>query len=84
MGLSGTEVELRAWMDRLAIQDLPFGVPDAITRADWDQCLRAFAPDAVWESPGMGMLRQWPLPSSGFYLRPPRRRNCRSKQHTAR
>lgn len=42
--------ELRAWLDRLAIQDLIFRYSDAVTRADWDQCETVFAPDAVWES----------------------------------
>ncbi|HUJ64502.1 MAG TPA: nuclear transport factor 2 family protein [Acidimicrobiales bacterium] len=55
MVLSETEVELRSWMDRLAIQDLIHRYSDAVTRADWDQCRAVFAPDAVWESPGMGM-----------------------------
>jgi SnoaL-like domain len=55
MALSETEVELRGWMDRLAIQDLIYRYSDAVTRADWDQCLAVFAPDALWESPGMGM-----------------------------
>jgi len=55
MVLSETEVELRSWMDRLAIQDLIYRYSDAVTRADWDQCRAVFAPDAIWESPGMGM-----------------------------
>jgi len=57
---SETEVELRSWMDRLAIQDLIHRYSDAVTRADWDQCRAAFAPDAVWESPGMGMRFESP------------------------
>jgi SnoaL-like domain len=45
------EPELRAWLDRLAIQDLINRYSDAVTRADWNQCESAFAADAKWESP---------------------------------
>jgi hypothetical protein len=37
MALAETEVELRAWLDRLAIQDLIYRHSDALTRADWKQ-----------------------------------------------
>jgi hypothetical protein len=55
MALAETETELRSWLDRLAIQDLLYRYTDAVTRADWDQCEAAFVPDAIWESPGMGL-----------------------------
>jgi ketosteroid isomerase-like protein len=50
-----TELEVRDWLDRLAIQDLIARYSDAVTRADWDQCEAVFAPDAVWESPNLGL-----------------------------
>jgi hypothetical protein len=50
-----TEAELRAWLDRLAIQDLINRYSDAVTRADWDQCRSVFAADALWEAPALGM-----------------------------
>jgi hypothetical protein len=46
-----TPSELREWLDRLAIQDLINRYSDAVTRADWKQCEKLFAVDAVWESP---------------------------------
>jgi SnoaL-like domain len=49
------EDELRGWLDRLAIQDLIHRYSDAVTRADWQQCEAVFAPDAIWESPVLGM-----------------------------
>jgi ketosteroid isomerase-like protein len=49
------EAELRAWLDRLAIQDLIYRYSDAVTRADWQQCEAVFAPDALWESPLLGL-----------------------------
>jgi hypothetical protein len=55
MALAETDTELRAWLDRLAIQDLINRYADGVTRADWDQVEAVFAPDAVWESPGLGM-----------------------------
>lgn len=55
MTVTGNEVELREWLDRLAIQDLVNRYSDAVTRADWEQCADAYAPDAVWESPGLGL-----------------------------
>jgi ketosteroid isomerase-like protein len=50
-----TELEVRDWLDRLAIQDLIARYSDAVTRADWHQCEAVFAPDAVWESPNLGL-----------------------------
>jgi ketosteroid isomerase-like protein len=55
MAVADPEVELREWLDRLAIQDLIYRYSDAVTRADWQQCEAVFAPDAVWESPALGM-----------------------------
>jgi ketosteroid isomerase-like protein len=42
--------EVRAWLDRLAIQDLVGRYADGITRGDWPQVEATFAPDAVWET----------------------------------
>jgi hypothetical protein len=58
MALAETELELRAWLDRLAIQDLIFRYSDAVTRADWDRCEAVFAPHAIWESPALGMRHE--------------------------
>ena len=49
------ETELREWLDRLAIQHLIYRYSDAVTRADWPQCEAVFAPDALWESPPLGL-----------------------------
>ncbi|RDH76857.1 nuclear transport factor 2 family protein [Mycolicibacterium moriokaense] len=49
------ESEVRQWLDRLAIQDLIYRYSDAVTRADWTQCESVFAPDALWESPRLGL-----------------------------
>ena len=43
------------WIERLAIADLIYRYSDSVTRADWDQTEAVFAPDAVWESPALGM-----------------------------
>jgi hypothetical protein len=55
MALADTDLEVRAWLDRLAIQDLIYRYCDAVTRGDWDQCEAVFTPDVVWECPVMGM-----------------------------
>jgi hypothetical protein len=55
MALADTQVELRAWLDRLAIQDLIYRYSDALNRADWEQCESVFARDAIWESPALGL-----------------------------
>jgi SnoaL-like domain len=55
MTVAKTESELREWLDRLSIQDVIHRYSDAVTRADWQQCEAVFAPDALWESPGLGM-----------------------------
>jgi SnoaL-like domain len=46
---------LATLIDRIAIEDLIYRYSDAVTRADWDQCEATFAPDALWESPGLGL-----------------------------
>lgn len=55
MALADTAVELRTWLDRLAIQDLIYRYSDALTRADWKQCESVFAREAIWESPALGL-----------------------------
>jgi hypothetical protein len=58
MSVANTEVqphEWREWLDRPAIQDLIYRYSDAVTRADWVQCEAVFAPDAIRESPILGM-----------------------------
>jgi hypothetical protein len=55
MALADTELEVRAWLDRLAIQDLIYRHSDAVTRADWAQCEALYAPDAIWELPAHGI-----------------------------
>jgi SnoaL-like domain len=50
-----TDAEVQQWLDRLAIQDLINRYSDAVTRADWDQCEAVYAPDVLWESPGLGL-----------------------------
>jgi hypothetical protein len=47
--------DARAWEDRDAIQQLIYRYSDAVTRADYEQMATAFATDAVWESPILGM-----------------------------
>jgi uncharacterized protein (TIGR02246 family) len=47
--------DARAWEDRDAIQQLIYRYSDAVTRADYEQMATVFAPDAVWESPILGM-----------------------------
>jgi hypothetical protein len=47
--------ESREWIDRLAIADLIYRYSDGVTRGDWDQVEAVFAPDAIWESPVLGM-----------------------------
>src|SRR6516165_11225273 len=55
MAVADIDVELREWLDRLEIQDLIHRYSDAVTRADWQQCEAVFSPDAIWESPILGM-----------------------------
>jgi hypothetical protein len=43
------------WLERLAIADLIGRYSDSVTRADWDHMEAVFAPDAMWESPALGM-----------------------------
>jgi SnoaL-like domain len=58
MAVAQTEVELREWLDRLTIQDLIYRYCDAVTRADWQQCEAVFSPDAIWESPILGLRHE--------------------------
>jgi hypothetical protein len=55
MALVDTHVEVRAWLDRLAIQDLIYRHCDAVTLADWGQLEVLYAADAVWEEPALGL-----------------------------
>jgi hypothetical protein len=55
VALADTELELRSWLDRLAIQDLIYRHSDAVTRSDWAQCEALYAPQAIWESPRLGL-----------------------------
>jgi SnoaL-like domain len=55
MAVAKMEGEVREWLDRLAIQDLIRRYSDAVTRADWQQCEAVFSPDAIWESPILGL-----------------------------
>jgi hypothetical protein len=52
---SPTDVEVRDWLDRLAIEALIHRYADAVTRADWPQCEAVFSPQAIWESPQLGL-----------------------------
>jgi len=51
----GQEGEIQALLDRHAIQDLIFQYSDAVTRGDYSQIEKVFAPDATWESPLLQM-----------------------------
>jgi hypothetical protein len=55
MALAETELEVRAWLDRLAIQDLIFRYSDALTRADLKQFAPLFVLDLIWEIPKYGL-----------------------------
>jgi hypothetical protein len=55
VALADTELELRSWLDRLAIQDLIYRHSDALTRADWKQAEALYAPEAIWETPALGL-----------------------------
>ena len=43
------------WIERLSIADLIYRYSDSVTRADWDRTEAVFAPDAIWESPALGL-----------------------------
>jgi hypothetical protein len=47
--------DLQALLDRQAIQDLIYRYSDAVTRGDYDPVIDMFAPDAVWDSPILGL-----------------------------
>jgi hypothetical protein len=70
MALAEAETELRAWLDRLAIQDLINRYASAVTRADWEQCESVFAPDCVRESPALGMRFETPTAFVGMLANP--------------
>lgn len=41
------------WIDKLAIRELVELYADGVNRADWAQVRSVFAPECVWESPGL-------------------------------
>jgi ketosteroid isomerase-like protein len=43
------------WIEHLAIAALINRYSDSVTRAHWDQTRSMFAPDAIWESPALGL-----------------------------
>jgi hypothetical protein len=45
----------QTWIDKFAIQELVFRYADSINRGDLDVAESVFAPNAVWESPVLGM-----------------------------
>jgi ketosteroid isomerase-like protein len=51
----GDRLEVQRWVDKCAIQELIYRYTDSVNRADWDETLMLYAPDAVWESPVLGM-----------------------------
>jgi hypothetical protein len=53
--MSTDDADVRRWTEIAAITDLIHRYSDAVTRADWAQAEALFAPDAVWESPLLGM-----------------------------
>jgi hypothetical protein len=55
MAIAEMELELRQWLDRLAIQDLIVRWSDGVTRAAWDQCESLVDPEVVWEIPALGL-----------------------------
>ena len=50
--MSVSDAELRAWLDRQAIQELIHRYSDSVTRGDYEHTAEVFAPDAVWEEVG--------------------------------
>ncbi len=50
--MSVSDAELRAWLDRQAIEDLIHRYSDSVTRGDYEHTAELFAPDAVWEEVG--------------------------------
>ena len=49
------EFQLHEWLDRLAIEELIYRYFDAVMLADWQQCEALYCPDAIWESPLLGV-----------------------------
>jgi hypothetical protein len=70
MALAETEVEVRSWLDRLAMQDLIYRYSDALTRSDWKQAEALYAPDAIWESPKQGLRYESAAASSRCWAAP--------------
>ena len=50
--MSVGDAELRAWLDRQAVQDLIHRYSDSVTRGDYEHTAELFAPDAIWEETG--------------------------------
>jgi ketosteroid isomerase-like protein len=46
---------LQQWVEKCAIQELIYRYTDSVNRADWDATIKLYAPDALWESPVLGM-----------------------------
>ena len=46
---------MRQWIDKCAIQELIYRYTDSVNRADWDETIKLYAHDAVWESPALEM-----------------------------
>jgi len=47
--------DVQRWIDKCAIQELIYRYTDSVNRADWEETLTLYAPDAVWESPVLEM-----------------------------
>lgn len=60
--------EVSAWLDRLAILDLINRYSDAVTRADYEQMATVFTPDALWESPVLGLRFETPRAFIDFQI----------------
>jgi ketosteroid isomerase-like protein len=45
----------RSWIDKFAIQELIYRYSDSINRADLAATEAVYAPDAIWESPLLGL-----------------------------
>jgi len=63
MAFADSDLELREWQDRLAIQNLIYRYADAVTRADWDPCEAVLAAERSYmerSSPRAGRGRPVP------------------------
>jgi ketosteroid isomerase-like protein len=47
--------QLQRWVHKCAIQELIYRYSSSVNRADWDDTIKLYAPNAVWESPVLGM-----------------------------